>query len=253
MIRRAIFDIAEFKALPGDQRGRFEALVAVFDNVDGQGDRVLDGAFQKSLQEWRLSGAPIPVIWQHQWQNPNAHIGFADPHEVREIPGRGLKMAGSIDLDNPFGAQVYKLMKERRVKEFSFGYEVKSERRGKDGANELVELRLIEAGPTLRGANPSTELLAVKSALERAAAAPVVDEATRRYIDTKLAKLGVERARARFDEADAIGKATVDPEILAISARLAGLKKWLAPPGVETTTASLKAQIEELKRFCNRG
>lgn len=80
MIRRAIFDIAEFKALPGDQRGRFEALVAVFDNVDGQGDRVLDGAFQKSLQEWRLSGAPIPVIWQHQWQNPNAHIGFADPH-----------------------------------------------------------------------------------------------------------------------------------------------------------------------------
>lgn len=68
---------------------------------------------------------------------------------------------------------------------------------------------------------------------------------------TQLAKLGV-GARARFDEADAIGKATVDPEILAISARLAGLKV-VGTAGVETTTASLKAQIEELKRFCNRG
>lgn len=87
-----------------------------------------------------------------------------------EVKGQGLRVGGTIDLDNPFAAQVYRLLKERRVREFSFGYEVVKERKAKDGANELVELRLIEAGPTLKGANPSTELLAIKSQLEEAAA-----------------------------------------------------------------------------------
>ena len=38
----------------------------------------------------------------------------------------------------------------------------------KDGAHELLDLDLIEIGPTLKGMNSDTELLAVKSALERA-------------------------------------------------------------------------------------
>lgn len=262
IIKRAIYDVAEFKALPDQEgeKGRFEAMVSVFGNVDLQGDRVLDGAFQKSIEEWRASGAPIPIIWSHQWGDPNAHIGSANADQVTEVKGKGLKVAGSIDLDNPFAAQVYRLLKERRVREFSFGYEVIKERPGKDKANELVELRLIEAGPTLKGANPSTELLAVKSALEDAASEsespePVVDETVRRYIDTKfaeftdvvgltkagrtisgkneakirgaveslsevLASLGDADEKTVEDEADTSGKATVDPEILAINSRL---------------------------------
>lgn len=195
--KRAVYDIAEFKALPdeGVEKGKFEALVSVFGNVDVQGDRVVDGAFTKSIESWRASGAPIPIIWSHNWGDPNAHIGSADPNDVVEVKGRGLQVGGTIDLDNPFAAQVYRLVKERRVKEFSFGYEVVKERKAKDGANELLELRLIEAGPTLKGANPNTELLAVKSQLEEAAAQeaePLVDEAVKAYVEGRFAEFTAE-------------------------------------------------------------
>lgn len=199
--KRAIYDVAEFKALPSDDgRGRFEALVSVFGNVDVQGDRVMEGAFQKSLEEWKASGAPIPIIWSHQWGNPEAHIGSARPEDVTEVKGKGLKVAGTIDLDDAFGAKVYKLLKERRVREFSFGYEVRKEQPGKDGANELTDLGIIEVGPTLKGANPSTELLSIKADLEEAAAQVPFEELVVRvpeefkkwtagYVEAALAEL----------------------------------------------------------------
>jgi hypothetical protein len=57
-------------------------------------------------------------------------------------------------------------MQRRSIKEFSFGYDVPAggRRTADDGANELVEIDLVEIGPTLKGMNPSTELHGVKSA-----------------------------------------------------------------------------------------
>lgn len=167
--KHSVFDVA-FKTIDDNEPvGRFEALVSVFGNVDVQGDRVVPGAFQKSIEEWRAKGAMIPVIWSHDWGNPNAHIGYADPNDVEEVE-TGLKVAGNVDLDNPFAAQVYRLMKRKQLGEFSFAYEIRDEKRAKDGANDLRELGIIEVGPTLKGANPATELLSIKSDLEAAAA-----------------------------------------------------------------------------------
>lgn len=147
-------------ATEGD-KGEVTALVSVFDNVDKQGDRVVKGAFTTSLLEWAASGDPIPVVWSHKWDDPHSHIGVVkDAYES----DRGLVVNYALDIeDNPAAAQAWRLIKQKRVKEHSFGYEVVRERRGKDGANELVELRLIEVGPTLKGANPATEVLATKS------------------------------------------------------------------------------------------
>ena len=167
--KHSVFD-ASFKALEDDDTaGKFEALVSAFGNVDAQGDRVVPGAFKRSIAEWREKGDPLPIIWSHDWGNPNAHIGFADPEDIEETD-KGLKVKGQIDLDNPFAKQVYRLLKQRRVREMSFAYDIRDEKRGKDGANDLVDLGLIEAGPTLKGANEATELLGVKSDLEAAAA-----------------------------------------------------------------------------------
>lgn len=159
----------QFKALPDEngKTGRFEALVAVFGNVDLQGDRIMPGAFTKSLTKWRASGDPIPIIWSHSWGDPFAHVGVADPALAQQTRD-GLKLTGTIDTDTPVGVQVYKLLKQRRVKEWSFAYDVIDERTASDKANELVELDIIEAGMTLKGANPDTETIAVKSALETA-------------------------------------------------------------------------------------
>lgn len=157
---------AEVKADAGDT-GEFTALVSAFGNTDRVGDRVVSGAFTKTLRAWRESGDPIPVVLSHQWDDPFAHIGVADPKNVRQT-ARGLLVKGRLDIaDNTVARQVYRLMKRRSLKSFSFGYSVPDggEALADDGIRDLKEVDLFEVGPTLVGANPAAELQAVKSAL----------------------------------------------------------------------------------------
>lgn len=158
---RKTFPLIETKADP--ETGTFQALASVFGNVDSVGDRVLKGAFAKTLEKWRASGDPIPVILSHNWDDPMAMVGKADPRSVYEDE-RGLVVQGQLDLENPIGKQVHKLMSERLLKGWSFGYTVpKGGQKRKNGANEISEIDLFEVGPTLKGANPEAQLQAVKS------------------------------------------------------------------------------------------
>jgi HK97 family phage prohead protease len=159
------FQLIETKA--DADHGTFEATVAVFGNVDKVGDRIVPGAFTKTLERWRRGGDPVPVILSHDWQNPFSHIGVADPHEMHQT-GQGLRIKARLDIkDNDVARQVHRLMQRRSLKEFSFGYHVPhgGQRRADDGANELHEIDLVELGPCLKGVNSQTELHAVKAAL----------------------------------------------------------------------------------------
>jgi HK97 family phage prohead protease len=155
---------AQFKALDDEQeQGIFEAVVSVFDNVDKVNDRVIKGAFADSLKAWAESGDPIPVIWNHEWDDLDAHVGKV--LEAKEID-QGLWIKGQMDLEEDFARRLFRKLKERRIKEFSFGYEIKErafvEEDGRT-VNELRVLDLFEVGPTLKGANPDTQLLGVKA------------------------------------------------------------------------------------------
>lgn len=186
--QRAAFEVASFKANDAN-RGEFEALVSVFGNVDYGGDRVVKGAFAKSLARWQEIGDPIPVIWNHMWENPEAHIGKANPGDAVETDD-GLLVKGQLDMDNPFAAQVYRLLAERRVKEFSFGYNLLDSKKAKDGALDLTEIELFEVGPTLKGMNPATELLAVKGLAVVTEAKPLI---------VPMAKAGARHSKATRD------------------------------------------------------
>ncbi|MCX4801778.1 HK97 family phage prohead protease [Streptomyces sp. NBC_01214] len=151
----------------GTDDGVFEAIVAAY-NVDSVGDKIMPGAFGETLDEWKSSGNPIPVLWSHMSHDPDYHIG--EVLEAEERP-EGLWVKARIDLDSPKAAQVYKLLKGRRVTQFSFAYDVldggPSKSKADDGESDSFELRklkLYEVGPTLIGANQATELLDVKSA-----------------------------------------------------------------------------------------
>ncbi|WP_051834645.1 HK97 family phage prohead protease [Streptomyces sp. NRRL S-15] len=152
----------------GTDDGVFEAIVAAY-NVDSVGDKIMPGAFGETLDEWKSSGNPIPVLWSHMSHDPDYHIG--EVLEAEERP-EGLWVKARIDLDSPKAAQVYKLLKGRRVTQFSFAYDVldggpaKSKAADDPDADsfELRKLKLYEVGPTLIGANQATELLDVKSA-----------------------------------------------------------------------------------------
>ena len=165
------FQLASFKALD-DQQGIFEAIVAVFGNVDRAGDRIAKGAFTNTLQEWQERGRPIPVVFAHQWDNLDAHIG--EVMEAREVD-EGLWVKGQLDLDEPFAARAWKKMKRGTLAEFSFAYDVVRGKMTDNGEGveprwvyELQELDLFEVGPCLVGMNPDTQLLGMKELLQGA-------------------------------------------------------------------------------------
>lgn len=152
------------KSAPDDE-GSFEALVAVFNNIDSYGDVILKGAFADTLTEWKDSGYPVPVVWSHDKDDPFSHIGVVT--EAKETD-TGLVVKAQLDMENPKAAQVHRLLKGGRVKEFSFAFSYDMEDVSpakRDGAEvrELKKLKLYEVGPTMVGANPSTQLIGVKS------------------------------------------------------------------------------------------
>jgi HK97 family phage prohead protease len=165
------------------------ALVAVFGNVDLQGDRVMPGAFTNSIAEWEASGDKLPFLWSHDWGDPFAHLGVVT--SMWESP-RGLEVEAEILDDNPFAKQVQKLLDQRRVVQFSFAYDTVRERMAEDGANELLELKLIECGPCLSGANPYTQLLSRKSVQQMLAA-----EQGGTWAGTTIPKAAVDELRSR--------------------------------------------------------
>ncbi len=172
---------------PEPDAGVFEAIVSVFNNTDMAGDIVRPGAFTKTLAHWKSSGSPIPVYWSHRLDDPTYNIGYVlDAYEMaggdKSIPdwasehvrtNGGLYVKAQLD-DYGMGQHVGRLLKARRVNQFSFSYDEIDTRKAKDGTTELLDLWVHEVGPTPLGCNPLTELLAAK-ARERPTPAPPPD------------------------------------------------------------------------------
>lgn len=186
---------AEFKASQDGSKGVVTALVSVFNNIDLGGDRMLPGSFTKTVQDWQTKGDPLPVIWSHEWDKPEAHVGYVPPMDMKETD-LGLEVKMQFDLDRPFAEQVFHLLKSRRVTQFSFGYYVTDSElvtEGKDTVRNIKSVDLFEVGPTLLGMNPATQLLEAASALNGFKAGRVLNtkneealQTARDLIDTVL-------------------------------------------------------------------
>ncbi|MBL3670803.1 HK97 family phage prohead protease [Streptomyces sp. M2CJ-2] len=212
----------------GLQEGQFRALVSVFGNEDSMGDVIAPGAFAQVLAEWKASGDPIPVVWSHKWGDPFAHIGSV--LEATETPD-GLEVLAQIeDMDtNPTAKHVHGLLKGRRIKQFSFAYDV-----GEGAYVETDDLaahpwgdyyeikrfsRLYEVGPCLVGANQQTELLAAKAAdlVRGAKAGRVLSQANYDALSAAHASIGevltsAEPQKTSRPPANAAGRATPEQE-----------------------------------------
>lgn len=153
-----------------DGSGIFEGYASVFGNVDSYGDKVMPGAFAKSLaKSFPNDGAGIPCYWSHRMDDPEFILGKTVSAVEDE---HGLKVRVSLDLDNPKAAAAYRALKAGAVNQMSFAYEVVDshfipEKGAKfGGVNELRELNIFEVSVVQIGANTATSIDMVKSAMK---------------------------------------------------------------------------------------
>lgn len=149
-----------------NETGKFTAIVSAFDVLDSQGDIVDRGAFAEAVEAIK-SGEVFPLVWSHDYRDAFAFIGEITAMEEVD---KGLYVEAQLDVDdNPLAAHVYRQMKRKRIKEFSIGGEIAEwywdEPKDAPAAFHIKKLRLWEAGPCFKGANPNTELLSIKARL----------------------------------------------------------------------------------------
>ena len=150
--------------MPAD--GIVEGYASTFDREpDSYGDVVAKGAFEDSLARWRESGKPIPLLYGHSTDDPEYNIGkVVDAYEDE----RGLFVRAEFDADNPKAQYVRKLVKEGRLYQFSFAYQVLDagtvELDSGLEAYELRKLDLFEVSVVQVPANRHAEVVEVKAA-----------------------------------------------------------------------------------------
>lgn len=220
----------ELKAGPDDglEEGEFTAYASVFGNKDSYGDVVVKGAFLESLAEWKGSGFPIPLLFGHNMADPDFNIGTASAEEDEF----GLLTRGKLALDEPKAAQVYRLLKGRRINQMSFAYDILdggwAKRTKSDGTEEefyeLRRLKLHEISVVPIGANQETSILSVK-ALEA----------------VKALKPGevTDSLKAEFSPLyDALGELLKGSKSHSTTADDGGPSKEEEPPGANSSKAS---------------
>lgn len=140
------------------ETGLFEGYASVFNITDSVGDRILPGAFAKSLAEWRAKGQLPPMLWQHDQKKP-----IGKWLEMTE-DGHGLFVSGSLFIEDiPKAREALRLLKERVVTGLSIGYRARESVRDGD-IRLLTDIELIEVSMVTFPANDKARISRVKSA-----------------------------------------------------------------------------------------
>jgi len=153
------------KSVPFDYQvkadGRtFDGHAAVFNNLDSYRDRILPGAFVKTIKEG-LPANRIKVLWQHCWDRP---IGL--PLNMSE-DSTGLLVEARVSAV-PDGDMALQLMRDKVVDALSIGYRTVKFNQTNPGdgtppITDLVELKLREFSPVTFGANDQALITGVKA------------------------------------------------------------------------------------------
>lgn len=148
--------------------GTFEGYGSVFGNVDSYGEKVVPGAFVKSLAAHKREGTSVLMLWNH---DPHQPIGVWE--DLAE-DAKGLWGKGRFLLDIQRAREVHTLAKNKAIGGLSIGYREVDVDDDK-GVRLLKELNLYEISPVTFPANRRARIEAVKS--ER------MEELARRFRD----------------------------------------------------------------------
>jgi HK97 family phage prohead protease len=131
--------------------GTFTGIGAVYNNTDLGGDRILPGAFSRTLAATKS----YPLLWQHNPSDPIGSVKCTDSSQ-------GLMVEGALLLADPTARKCYEFMKSGIIRGLSIGYDtVKSSY--VDDVRELSELRLWEISCVTFAMNPEAQVTSVKA------------------------------------------------------------------------------------------
>ena len=148
--------------------GIVKGYASTFDrDPDAYGDVVAPGAFADSLARWKAlnaEGKYIPLLWGHDTDDPKSNIGRVIEAQEDE---RGLLITAEFDENNEKAQYVRKLVKEGRVYQFSFAYEIHDqasvELENGMKANELRKLDVFEVSLVQIPANQHATVEEIKA------------------------------------------------------------------------------------------
>lgn len=134
--------------------GEFEGYASTFGNTDLQGDKVVRGAFKRTITQ---HGGKVPVLWQH---TDPIGVGL----EARE-DSKGLYVRGQLVLSVKQAQEARDLTVAGAIKTMSIGYKVapKGWDTDADGVRLLKDIDLIEYSLVTFAANPQAGIARIKN------------------------------------------------------------------------------------------
>jgi HK97 family phage prohead protease len=147
------YKILEFKT-DTQKEGVFRGYASVFDEIDVYNDRIVRGAFRKSLGQFMPK-----MLWQH---DQDQVIGVWSKLSEDQ---KGLCVEGRLLLEVEKAREAYALLKEGALDGLSIGYQVKQALKGqrRDATRLLTEVDLFEISLVTFPANALARISFVKS------------------------------------------------------------------------------------------
>lgn len=154
------------KASDADGKRVRKGIAAVSGNIDSWGDRIMPGAFVKTIAE---SSKRVKHLWNHDFSTPPIatitelkEVGRDDlPAEVLELApeATGGLMVAREYYDTELSNWVLQAIDKGDVSEMSFGYEVMNSAESDEDDKKirnLVEIKLFDTSDVLWGMNAAT-------------------------------------------------------------------------------------------------
>lgn len=148
-----------------DEEGTIEGYLSVFNVVDQGKDRVLKGAFKRTLQNSAKAASAnnstylFPMLWQHDDKQPIGGVISAEEDD------HGLKTTAQFDMDVQRGREAYSAYKKGYMNQLSIGYDVIKKSYDAKGVRDLEELRLWEQSTVTFAMNEEALVTGVKTML----------------------------------------------------------------------------------------
>lgn len=147
---------AQVRFAVDQETGTFKGYAAVFnDLIPSYNERVLPGAFTRTLAERAQRGDKLAILWAH---DPREVIGVALSLVEDDY---GLRVEGRLILDIRRGAEAYTLMQEG-IQSLSIGFWPVKWRQNDQGEYLIEDAELYEFSVVYAGASPRAKITEIR-------------------------------------------------------------------------------------------